>query len=170
MSPPPHISETLGVFVPGFTQAMMALSVAELEQRLKTSLEAGLVPAAAEQRRMCMQHLVPDADDECVEQLPELVRVRRANAEMLVGPAEVVPGDLVLLAPGDRAPADLRLVWAAGPVMAGSDFGGDETSRHPEAPAAFMVFAGEQVLDHECHGLALAIGVNCAMFQPRRNK
>jgi Ca2+-transporting ATPase len=43
-----------------------------------------------------------------------VARVVRAGQPSLVGAEELVPGDLVLLEPGDRVPADLRIVeaWA----------------------------------------------------------
>lgn len=39
-------------------------------------------------------------------------RVRRSGRDLAVPAPELVPGDLVLLEPGDRIPADLRLVRA----------------------------------------------------------
>ena len=41
-------------------------------------------------------------------------RVRRSGDVVTVPAREVVPGDLVVLSPGDRVPADLRLVQASG--------------------------------------------------------
>jgi len=41
-------------------------------------------------------------------------RVRRSGRTVTVPAREVVPGDVVLLSPGDRVPADLRLVEASG--------------------------------------------------------
>jgi calcium-translocating P-type ATPase len=52
--------------------------------------------------RALMQLVVPRA------------RVLRDGEEWEVDSREVVPGDLVLLEPGSRVPADLRLVWANG--------------------------------------------------------
>jgi Ca2+-transporting ATPase len=40
-------------------------------------------------------------------------RVRRAGRERIVPAAELVPGDVVVLEPGDRVPADIRLTRAA---------------------------------------------------------
>jgi Ca2+-transporting ATPase len=42
--------------------------------------------------------------------VPEFVTVRRNGFLSLVAAAELVPGDVVLLGPGDRVPADMRLL------------------------------------------------------------
>lgn len=42
--------------------------------------------------------------------LPQMVRVKRGNAEKLVHATSLVPGDIVILAQGDKVPADIRLI------------------------------------------------------------
>lgn len=46
-------------------------------------------------------------------QTRSLARVRRDGVEEVVEAEELVPGDIVILNPGDRVPADLRLIEAA---------------------------------------------------------
>ena len=57
--------------------------------------------------------------------VPE-TRVRRDGAVLRIPAPELVPGDVVLLEPGDRVPADLRLVATAGGEV-------DETGRPGES-------------------------------------
>ena len=42
--------------------------------------------------------------------LPQMVRVKRGNTEKLVHASTLVPGDIVILAQGDKVPADIRLL------------------------------------------------------------
>lgn len=42
--------------------------------------------------------------------LPQMVRVKRKGKEKLVHASTLVPGDIVILAQGDKIPADIRLI------------------------------------------------------------
>jgi P-type Ca2+ transporter type 2C len=76
--------------------------------------------------------------------LPHLVRVRRDGRAVEVPSEDVVPGDLVLLAPGDRVPADGRLAAAVELRLDESTLTGESKLVH-RAPGE-AVFAGTYVV------------------------
>jgi len=86
--------------------------------------------------------------------LPTRTTVVRSGVKVLVDAAEVVPGDLVLLAEGDRVPADMQCLWAEGLLVDTSTLTGESV---PDAVgAADELFAGTFVVQGE--GSALVSG------------
>ncbi|RKF23027.1 cation-transporting P-type ATPase [Altericroceibacterium spongiae] len=81
---------------------------------------------------------------------------------------EVVPGDLVLLDPGDRVPADLRLLRARGLAIEEAMLTGESVAAEkavapvsPDAPLAeraCMAFSGTLVTKGQATGLVVATG------------
>jgi Ca2+-transporting ATPase len=94
-------------------------------------------------------------------------RVRRDGKAVQIPAVDVVPGDLVLLAPGDVVPADMRLVAAGGLLIDRAVLTGESVPEpvDPTAvlpPAALigerstMAFQGTSVLDGWGEGLVVA--------------
>jgi len=86
-----------------------------------------------------------------------------------VPPDTVVPGDLVLLRPGERVPADLRLLEASGLRVDESPLTGESTAVLKHAAAALapdteladrltMAYAGTLVIGGKGQGLVVATG------------
>jgi Ca2+-transporting ATPase len=97
-------------------------------------------------------------------------RVIRAGTEADIPAAELVPGDLILLAAGDRIPADARLVRAANLRVEEAPLTGESVPSGKDATAILeeaaplgdrrnMVFAGTSV----SHGRGLAVVVATGM-------
>ncbi|WP_341212730.1 HAD-IC family P-type ATPase [uncultured Limimaricola sp.] len=100
--------------------------------------------------------------------LPDEASVRRAGARARIAVADLVPGDIVLLEPGDRVPADLRLIEARGlraqeAALTGESVAVDKDvaavapdaplgDRHPIAFSGTLIAAGRGV------GVAVATG------------
>jgi magnesium-transporting ATPase (P-type) len=94
--------------------------------------------------------------------------VRRGGRKREVGAGEVVPGDVVILAAGDRVPADLRLLEVRSlrieeaaltgesvPVAKGVDPVGPDT---PVADRSSMAWSGTMVAAGTAEGVAVATG------------
>ena len=85
-----------------------------------------------------------------------------------VDAAELVPGDVVLIEAGDRVPADLRLLDAAGLHVDESALTGESvpvskstTPTHPEAALAdrvCMAYSGTMTTAGQARGLVVATG------------
>ncbi|HEX6256979.1 MAG TPA: cation-transporting P-type ATPase [Euzebyales bacterium] len=73
--------------------------------------------------------------------VPE-TRVRRDGAVLRIPAPELVPGDVVLLEPGDRVPADLRLVATAGVEIDESVLTGESQAVRKDASAVSADDAG----------------------------
>jgi magnesium-transporting ATPase (P-type) len=96
--------------------------------------------------------------------------VMRAGVRRNVPAEGIVPGDIVLLEPGDRVPADLRLVTTHGLAVAEAVLTGEsvpvDKAPAPTAPEAVlgerssMVFSGTVVVRGHGVGLAVATGEN----------
>jgi calcium-translocating P-type ATPase len=88
--------------------------------------------------------------------LPDGVVVRRDDHPMTVDAADVVVGDLVVLSPGDRVPADVTLVTADDVAVDASTLTGESV------PVALGVgdqaFAGTYLVSGAADGLVVAIG------------
>ncbi len=95
--------------------------------------------------------------------------VVRGGAPAALPAAEVVPGDLVLLAPGDRVPADLRLVEAVALRVDESSLTGESAPAAKEADVVLppetepgdrrnLAFAGTVVTAGKGLGVAVATG------------
>ena len=93
--------------------------------------------------------------------------VRRDSAEIHVPAREVVPGDVLVLAAGDRIPADARLIEAANLEVEESSLTGESTPVAKSAEGAVaadapigdrstMVYSGTSVTDGR--GCAVAVG------------
>jgi len=100
--------------------------------------------------------------------VPELATVRRDGRLATVRAAELVPGDVVLLAPGDKVPADLRLFVAkrlrieeaaltgeSVPAEKGIDVVADNA---PLGDRRGMGFGGTLVTSGASEGVVVAIG------------
>jgi sodium/potassium-transporting ATPase subunit alpha len=99
--------------------------------------------------------------------LPFNVRVIRDGAEREMPAREVVPGDLVLLAEGDKVPADARLVEANRLMVNNAPLTG-ESDPKPRSAEPFqgeyldspnLVFAGTLVVSGKGLAVALATGM-----------
>lgn len=96
--------------------------------------------------------------------------VLRGGARITVAAEDIVPGDLVLLEPGDRVPADLRLVQARAlrmgeAVLTGESVPVDKHTAPVAAQAALgdracMAFSGTLVAAGQ--GLGVAVGTGAA--------
>jgi magnesium-transporting ATPase (P-type) len=73
--------------------------------------------------------------------VPE-TRVRRAGAVVRIPAAELVSGDVVLLEPGDRVPADLRLITTTGLEVDESVLTGESQAVRKDASAVAAADAG----------------------------
>jgi magnesium-transporting ATPase (P-type) len=88
--------------------------------------------------------------------LPAGVVVRRDGQPMTIDASDVVVGDLVVLSPGDRVPADLTLVTADGMAVDASTLTGESV---PEPMGAGdRVFAGTFVTSGAADGIVDATG------------
>ncbi|MBA2722691.1 MAG: HAD-IC family P-type ATPase [Methylibium sp.] len=95
--------------------------------------------------------------------------VLRSGQRHGVAVADLVPGDIVLLEPGDRVPADLRLVHARGLLIDEALLTGESVAAEkkpapaaPEAPLGdrhSMVFSGTLVAAGQGSGVVVATGV-----------
>jgi Mg2+-importing ATPase len=102
------------------------------------------------------------------------VKVRRNGKEVELLSEEIVPGDVVLLFPGDRVPADMRLALAENVQMDEGVLTGesqpvsktaDPLKQKPEQyiDASNIAFAGTLVISGKAEGIVLATGGNTAM-------
>jgi len=98
--------------------------------------------------------------------MPPQVNVRRGGAESTILAEGVVPGDVLLLAEGDRIPADARIVQAYGLQVSNAPLTG-ESHPVPLSAAAFegrpldatnVAFAGCQVLGGTGEAVVFATG------------
>ncbi len=95
-------------------------------------------------------------------------RVRRNGQEMMIDAADLVVGDIVVLASGDRVPADCRLAEAASLRTDESSLTGESTpveksiteveSTAPLAEQSAMVFLGTSILAGRGVGIVTATG------------
>ncbi len=104
------------------------------------------------------------------EMLSHTAMVRRDGHRLEVPAEDVVPGDVVLLQPGDRVPADLRLFESRGlraeeavltgesvPVEKGTDPVEDNASLGDRSG---MAWSGTMVISGTARGIAVATGEN----------
>lgn len=107
-------------------------------------------------------------------------RVHRDGRDRLVPASELVPGDLVVLEAGDRAPADLRLIAANGlevdesvltgeslPVTKAPDRLAQRNAPLGEQPA--MVFSGTFIARGTGRGVVTATGLRTAIGEIARD-
>lgn len=95
-------------------------------------------------------------------------RVRREGQQLMVDAEELVPGDLVLLESGDKAPADMRLVQVNNlaideSFLTGESLAADKHTRllEKEAPVSDrrnMAYAGSTVISGRGVGFVVATG------------
>jgi magnesium-transporting ATPase (P-type) len=88
--------------------------------------------------------------------LPRRVTVLRDGIPLEIAAEELVPGDLVLLAGGDRVSADLRLVEARSLAVDTSTLTGESVPAHPSAGE--VVHAGCFVVEGEARASVVATG------------
>lgn len=96
--------------------------------------------------------------------------VLRDGRRVSIDSAEVVPGDIVLLEPGDKVPADLRLIEAAGlrmeeAILTGESVPVEKSTRPlaadtPLGDRACMAFSGTLVAGGAGRGLVVATGAD----------
>ena len=94
--------------------------------------------------------------------------VLRAGRSVEIPAADLVPGDIVLLQPGDRVPADLRLIHArllqideavlTGESQVAAKEPGPVASQAPLAERRDMAYAGTLVLAGQGRGVVVATG------------
>ncbi|HSO89746.1 MAG TPA: cation-transporting P-type ATPase, partial [Arthrobacter sp.] len=90
------------------------------------------------------------------ELLPAMVSVRRDNRVIKVHTTELVPDDAVVLVAGDRVPADLRLVLAAGCAVDESMLTG-ESEALAKVPGD-TVFGGTFLVNGQAEGVVAGTG------------
>jgi magnesium-transporting ATPase (P-type) len=95
--------------------------------------------------------------------LPMRARVRRDNRVAIVDAADLVVGDVVLLEPGDRVPADLVLTSSVGLALDESLVTGESAAAHRSTGA--VALAGTFVVEGEAEAVVQAIGGATAIAQ-----
>ena len=103
------------------------------------------------------EHRAERAADRLRDLLPRLVTVQRDGARIQVPADDVVVGDLLLLAPGDRVPAD-ALVPAGDMLLVDTSLLTGESE--PVAIAGAEVFAGTFVVEGEAEAVVRATGAS----------
>lgn len=103
------------------------------------------------------------------DMVPEQATVLRGGETHLVPAADLVPGDVVLLQPGDRIPADLRLLHARGlrveeAALTGESVPAEKTTHATADDAALgdrhgMSYSGTLVAAGTGRGVVVATGV-----------
>ena len=100
--------------------------------------------------------------------LPELVDVRRDGALLQVAAADLVPGDVVLLAEGAKVPADCRVIESWGLRANLATLTGESYARAVSAApvssgewlrAGNLLFAGTLIVAGECVAVVFATGM-----------
>ena len=103
------------------------------------------------------EHRAEEALEALKRLLPDFTRVVRANDEMMVPASEIVPGDVLVLAEGDRIPADARVVESYGLRTNDANLTGEAIPARKYADASLredvvelerpnLVFAGTSVV------------------------
>nr|WP_307005451.1 cation-transporting P-type ATPase [Sinomonas atrocyanea] len=98
--------------------------------------------------------------------LPSNVQVRRGGRTTVVGAVELVPGDIVLLAAGDRVPADLEILHASGLSLDESMLTGESLPVVREAGTAAT--GGTFVATGDAVGRVSATGVSTRLAEIAR--
>lgn len=88
--------------------------------------------------------------------LPRRCTVRRNGISVDINAEELVVGDLVLLAEGDRISADLRLIEVRSLAVDTSSLTGESIPEHPLCSS--VVYTGSFVVEGEALALVIAIG------------
>lgn len=105
-------------------------------------------------------------------------RVVRDGRELIVASEELVPGDLVVLSPGDRVAADLRLTWVEGLRLDESPLTGEsvpvskeEVVLPPAAPVGDrrnMAYSGTSVVAGRGSGVVVGTGAGTELGEIHR--
>ncbi len=90
------------------------------------------------------------------DMLPRTATVMRGGAPLQISAEELVTGDLVLLAEGDRISADLRVEVAHALAVDTSSLTGESVPDHPSVGE--FVYAGSFVVEGEARATVIAIG------------
>lgn len=171
--PPPRRKPAILRFLAQFNNALIyfllaaALGAAALDHLLDASVILAVVMINA-----VFGYVQEGKAENALQAIRKMVsaeaRVLRDGQRQMIPVAELVPGDLVLLAPGDRVPADLRLLTARGlrtneAVLTGESVAAE---KHP-APVAVaaplgdrqcLAFSGTIVATGQATGVVVATG------------
>lgn len=105
--------------------------------------------------------------------IPQNVKVLRNNKEQVIDKKDLVPGDIVILHPGDKAPADLRIIKASNLLIDESMLTGESSpvsknsavmEKSQSAPGIEMfeakniAFTGTPVVYGKAEGVVIATG------------
>ncbi len=102
---------------------------------------------------------------------PVQALVRRHGSERVVSQTELVPGDLLVLNPGDTVPADCRVVEASGLEIDASSFTGESLPVHKSGEPSFelqiadrrsMLYAGTAIATGRGLAVVVATGDSTA--------
>src|SRR3569623_49758 len=112
---------------------------------------------------------------ECLRDLsPSLAKVVRANSLQSLPASELVPGDLIELEPGDKAPADARLLDCFAVEVMEAALTGESTPVEKEAAAVLpestsmadrrnMVFSGSVLVACKARAVVTATGMKSVL-------
>lgn len=98
---------------------------------------------------------------------PRRARVRRDGVELLVDAAELVPGDIVILNPGDVVPADCRVLVAQSLEVDASSLTGESLPVRKRVRASFdphvadresMLYEGTAIASGRAESIVVAVG------------
>jgi magnesium-transporting ATPase (P-type) len=101
------------------------------------------------------EHRAERASDALRRVLPQTARVRRGGEECEIPAEELVPGDLVVLAPGDRVSADAEVVSRHELRVDNSTLTGESRLVEPER----LVYAGTHVARGRAEAVVVATGM-----------
>ncbi len=103
------------------------------------------------------------------EMQPEKTTVLRNDQQQIIDSTEIVPGDIVILAEGDKVAADIRLLEAVELNIIEAALTGESAPSHKDAiwqgngaigDLKNMVFAGTQIASGRGVGLVVATGIH----------
>ena len=116
------------------------------------------------------EHRAEEALEALKRLLPDFTRVMRAGEEMMVPASEIVPGDILVLAEGDRIPADARVVESFGLRTNDANLTGEAIPARKYADASLredivelerpnLIFAGTSVVSGTGKAIVYATGM-----------
>jgi P-type Ca2+ transporter type 2C len=154
---PSHLRRFLANFVQPFAILLWAASALALlagQPELAMAIVAVIVVNAI--FSFVQEYRAERAVDALQEMLPVRVRVRRDGGAVEIVSEDVVPGDVLLLAPGDRIAADADLRWSRELRVDESALTGESSPVEPEQ----HVYAGTYVTAGTAEALVTATGMS----------